>query len=102
MLMTKWTNRITSFWMEDNLWFDMGLVGVLLLISDMLKLSGIEALGWLPVATMYQVGYGEMGVEVAEKAVRGSELSRSCDKRLFCPLLCLTCRSKFCFPDIMV
>ena len=100
--MTKWTNRITSFWIEDNLWFDMGLVGVLLLISDMLKLSGIEALGWLPVATMYQVGYGEMGVEVAEKAVRGSELSRSCDKRLFCPSLCLTCGSKFCFPDIMV
>ena len=75
MLMTKWTNRITSFWMEDNLWFDMGLVGVLLLISDMLKLSGIEALGWLPVATMYQVVYGEMGVEVAEGAVRSSELS---------------------------
>ena len=75
MLMTKWTNRITSFWMEDNLWFDMGLVGVLLLISDMLKLSGIEALGWLPVATMYQVVHGEMEVEVAEGAVRNSELS---------------------------
>ena len=73
--MTKWTNRITSFWMEDNLWFDMGLVGVLLLISDMLKLSGIEALGWLPVATMYQVVHGEMEVEVAEGAVRSSELS---------------------------
>ena len=53
----------------------MGLVGVLLLISDMLKLSGIEALGWLPVATMYQVVYGEMEVEVAEGAVRSSELS---------------------------
>ena len=53
----------------------MGLVGVLFLISDRLKLSDIEALGWLLVATMYQVVYGEMEVEVAEGAVGNSELS---------------------------
>ena len=73
--MNKWTNKITSFWIEDNLWFDVGLVGVLFLISDRLKLSDIEALGWLLVATMYQVVYGEMEVEVAEGAVGNSELS---------------------------
>ena len=73
--MNKWTNKITSFWIGDNLWFDVGLVGVLFLISDRLKLSDIEALGWLLVATMYQVVYGEMEVEVAEGAVRNSELS---------------------------
>ena len=73
--MNKWTNKITSFWIGDNLWFDVSLVGVLFLISDRLKLSDIEALGWLLVATMYQVVYGEMEVEVAEGAVRSSELS---------------------------
>ena len=73
--MNKWTNKITSFWIGDNLWFDVGLVRVLFLIFDRLKLSGIEALGWLPVAIMYQVVYGEMEVEVAEGAVRNSELS---------------------------
>ena len=73
--MYKWTNKMTSFWIGDNLWFDVSLVGVLFLISDRLKLSDIEALGWLLVATMYQVVYGEMEVEVAEGAVRNSELS---------------------------
>ena len=71
----KWTNKITSFWIGDNLLFDVSLVGVLFLISDRLKLSDIEALGWLLVATMYQVVYGEMEVEVAEGAVGNSELS---------------------------
>jgi hypothetical protein len=73
--MYKWTNKMTSFWIGDILWFDVSLVGVLFLISDRLKLSDIEALGWLLVATMYQVVYGEMEVEVAEGAVGNSELS---------------------------
>ena len=73
--MYKWTNKMTSFWIGDILWFDLSLFGVLFLISDRLKLSDIEALGWLLVATMYQVVYGEMEVEVAEGAVGNSELS---------------------------
>ena len=77
ILMYKWTNKMTSFWIGDILWFDLSLFGVLFLISDRLKLSDIEALGWLLVATMYQVVYGEMemGVEVARGAVGNSELS---------------------------
>ena len=66
---------MTSFWIGDILWFGLSLFGVLFLISDRLKLSDIEALGWLMVATMYQVEYGEMEVEVAEGAVGNSELS---------------------------